>query len=136
MSQMKFLEDESRRLKRMFVELNMQADLLREALGKSETASSATRAGLEGGGDEGGPHRDGLPGVRGQLDLFLLQLEARPRERADRRAAGRAGPRLQGLGVRLVVPVSGQREGARLEPQAGPPDLLRAGTEPMDQAPA
>lgn len=34
MSQMKALEDESRRLKRMFANLSMQADLLKEALGK------------------------------------------------------------------------------------------------------
>ena len=34
MSQMKALEDENRRLKRMFADLSMQADLPREALGK------------------------------------------------------------------------------------------------------
>lgn len=34
MSQMKSLEDENRRLKRMFADLSMQADLLKEALGK------------------------------------------------------------------------------------------------------
>jgi putative transposase len=33
-SQMKALEDESRRLKRMYADLSMQADLLKEALGK------------------------------------------------------------------------------------------------------
>jgi putative transposase len=33
-SQMKALEDENRRLKRMFADLSMQADLLKEALGK------------------------------------------------------------------------------------------------------
>ena len=33
-SQMKSLEDENRRLKRMFADLSMQADLLKEALGK------------------------------------------------------------------------------------------------------
>ena len=34
MSRTKALEDENRRLKRMFADLGMQADLLREALGK------------------------------------------------------------------------------------------------------
>ena len=34
MSQMKALEDENRRLKRKFADLSMQADLLKEALGK------------------------------------------------------------------------------------------------------
>jgi putative transposase len=33
-SQMKTLEDENRRLKRMYADLSMQADLLKEALGK------------------------------------------------------------------------------------------------------
>ncbi len=33
MSQMKALEDKTRRLKRMFADLGIQADLLREALG-------------------------------------------------------------------------------------------------------
>jgi putative transposase len=34
MSQMNALEDENRRLKRIFADLSMQADLLKEALGK------------------------------------------------------------------------------------------------------
>lgn len=41
MSQMKALEDENRRLKRMF------ADLLKEALGKSSAANSTPRVGRE-----------------------------------------------------------------------------------------
>ena len=35
MSQMKALEDENRRLKSMFTDLSMQADLLQEALGQN-----------------------------------------------------------------------------------------------------
>uniref|UniRef100_A4WSE6 Integrase, catalytic region n=1 Tax=Cereibacter sphaeroides (strain ATCC 17025 / ATH 2.4.3) TaxID=349102 RepID=A4WSE6_CERS5 len=134
MSQMKALEDENRRLKRMFADPSMQADLLREALGKSDAASSAPRVGREGGGDEGGQHRARLPGVRGQRDLFPLQPEARRRERDDRRSAGRADECPQDLGLRAVFPAPAQREGACLEPQAGPPDLLRAGAEPAHQA--
>jgi len=34
MSEMKSMEDENRRLKKMFAELSMQNDLLKEALGK------------------------------------------------------------------------------------------------------
>ena len=33
-SQMKAIEEENRRLKRMYADLSMQADLLKEALGK------------------------------------------------------------------------------------------------------
>ena len=39
MSQMKSLEDENRRLKRMFADLSMQAELLKEALGKNDAAN-------------------------------------------------------------------------------------------------
>jgi putative transposase len=35
-SQMKAMEDENRRLKRMYADLSMQADLLKEALGKKQ----------------------------------------------------------------------------------------------------
>ena len=72
MSQMKALEDENRRLKRMFADLSMQADLLKEALGKSDTASSAPRTGREGGGDEGRQYRAGLPGLWRERDLLSL----------------------------------------------------------------
>ena len=37
-SQMKALEDENRRLKKMYAEMSMQNDLLKEALGKSAEA--------------------------------------------------------------------------------------------------
>ncbi|HHX90286.1 MAG TPA: IS3 family transposase [Paracoccus sp.] len=43
MSQMKAMEEENRRLKRMFADLSMQADLLREALGKKLTRPAARR---------------------------------------------------------------------------------------------
>jgi len=72
MSQMKALEDDNRRLKRMFADLGMQADLLREALGKSDAANSAPGVGREGSGDEGGQHCAGLSCVRRQRDLFPL----------------------------------------------------------------
>ena len=39
-SQMKSLEDENRRLKRMFADLSMQADLLKEALGKKGSVAN------------------------------------------------------------------------------------------------
>ena len=66
MSQMKALEGENRRLKRMFADLSMQADLLKEALGKNSAASSTPRVGRAGGGNEGGQHSAGLPGFWGQ----------------------------------------------------------------------
>lgn len=72
MSQMKVLEDENRRLKRMFADLSMQAELLKEALGKNNTASSTPGVGRECGGDEGDQHRAGLPDIWRQRDLLSL----------------------------------------------------------------
>ena len=46
-SQMKSIEDENRRLKKMFAELSMQNELLKEALGKNRPAISAPRDGRE-----------------------------------------------------------------------------------------
>ena len=40
-SQMKAIEEENRRLKRIYADLSMQNDLLKEALGKSRSAISA-----------------------------------------------------------------------------------------------
>jgi putative transposase len=42
-SQMKALEDENRRLKKMFAEMSMQAELLKEALGKKVNRPSIAR---------------------------------------------------------------------------------------------
>ena len=44
-SQMKTMDDENRRLKKMFAELSMQNELLKEALGKNRSAISASRDG-------------------------------------------------------------------------------------------
>ena len=45
------MAQENRRLKRMFADLSMQADLLREALGKSDAASGTPNVGGESRGD-------------------------------------------------------------------------------------
>ena len=44
-SQMKAMDDENRRLKKMFAELSMQNELLKEALGKNRSAISVSRDG-------------------------------------------------------------------------------------------
>jgi putative transposase len=45
MSEMKAMAEENRRLKRMYAEMSMQNDLLKEALGKSVEAVSTQRDG-------------------------------------------------------------------------------------------
>ncbi len=85
MSQMKAMEDENRRLKRMYADLSMQADLLKEALGKKATGPSIARKvnacicrgstprdGPECCGATWGKHRLGLPGLWGERDLLSL----------------------------------------------------------------
>ena len=49
-AQTKAIEDENRRLKKMFAELSMQNELLKEALGKNRSAISTPRDGRNGGG--------------------------------------------------------------------------------------
>ena len=66
MSQMKALEDENRRLKRMLLISACRLTCFERRLERSDAASSAPGVGREGGGDEGGQHRAGLPGVWGQ----------------------------------------------------------------------
>ena len=46
-SEMKDMAEKNRRLKRMYAEMSMQNDLLKEALGKNVKAVSATRDGHE-----------------------------------------------------------------------------------------
>jgi putative transposase len=59
-SQMKAIEDESRRLKRMYADMSMQNDLLKEALGKSRSAISTPGDGRESGGTAGRQHCAGM----------------------------------------------------------------------------
>ena len=50
-SQMKALEDENRLLKKMYAERSRQAELLKEALGKNDTAVSTPRDGRKSSGN-------------------------------------------------------------------------------------
>jgi putative transposase len=60
-SQMKALEDENRRLKKMYAEMSMQAELLKEDLGKSDPASPTPGSGRERGGATRCQYCAGLP---------------------------------------------------------------------------
>lgn len=103
-SQMKALEDENRRLKLMHSDLGMQADLLKEALGKSDWAISAQGDGRQGCGASRGRHRTGVPGVQCRRDVQAPQLahiRVRPRSELGCRAARRRG-RQQVSGVAAI----------------------------------
>ncbi len=63
-SEMKDVAEENRRLKRMYAEMSMQNDLLKEALGKSAEAFSKARDGHEGSRAGWCQYRVGVPCVR------------------------------------------------------------------------
>ena len=75
-SQMRSIEDENRQLKKMFAELSMQNELLKEALEKNRPAIPTPRDGRDCSGAARGQHCAGLPDVRCQLDLSSLQPAA------------------------------------------------------------
>ena len=76
-TQMKTIEDENRRLKKMFAELSMQNELLKKVLGKNRPAISTLRDGRNCSGASRGQHCAGLPNPWGQRDLLSLQPEAK-----------------------------------------------------------
>ncbi len=80
MARMKELDEENKRLKKVYAEKSMQNDLLQEALGKSGEAVSTQRDGRMGGTASIRKHRDGLPGVPHQRDLLSVSTEAQRRE--------------------------------------------------------
>jgi putative transposase len=105
-SQMKALEDENRRLKKMYAEMSMQAEL------------STPRDGRESSGVARGEHCACLPHLRGQRDLLSLQRQAERRERADRRSPDRTDAGEEDLGLWPVLRLSAECPRTSLEPQA------------------
>jgi len=79
-SQMKAMEEENRRLKRMHADLSMQAYLLKEALGKSDGAISTPRDGRACSGATRGQYRLGLPSLWCPRDLLSSWPQAACRE--------------------------------------------------------
>jgi putative transposase len=71
-SSMKAMEDENRRLKKMFAEPSMQNELLREALGKNRPAISTPRDGRDSGGKAGRQRCAGVPDVWRERDVLSL----------------------------------------------------------------
>ena len=76
MARMKELDEENKRLKKMYAEKSMQNDLLQEALGKSGEAVSKTRDGRMGGALPIRRHRYGVQGVLDQRDMLSISAKA------------------------------------------------------------
>ena len=70
MSEMKAMADENRRLKKMYAEMAMQNELLKDALGKSSKAISQTRVGQRGCSVKGRQCCAGMPCIRYQRNLL------------------------------------------------------------------
>jgi putative transposase len=75
-AEMKDMADQNRRLKKMYAEMRMQNDLLKEALGKSAKAVSAQRDGRERGRPPWCQYCSGLPYVQHQRVLLSLRAQA------------------------------------------------------------
>lgn len=71
-SRMKELEEENRRLKKMYAEAQMSTDILKEALGKNGEAISASRDGPVGGDEQRPKHPTGLCRFPDQRNLLSL----------------------------------------------------------------
>ena len=76
MARMKELDEENKRLKKMYAEKSMQNDLLKEALGKSGEAIPAQGDGRMGGTVSIHQHRFGVSGVQHQPDLLSVSAKA------------------------------------------------------------
>ncbi|GGO38364.1 hypothetical protein GCM10010991_35520 [Gemmobacter aquaticus] len=117
----------------MLADLSMQADPLREAIGKSDAARSAPRSGREGGGDQGGSIALSCRALGVSETCFRYSPK---RDGQDEIIADL----LAGLGnvhkswFWPVFPAPSEGERACLEPEAGPPDRLRTEPEPAEQA--
>jgi hypothetical protein len=77
MAKMKALEDENRRLKKMYVDEKLKAEILQEAI-------STAGDGLQGSCREGSHDRAGVRRVCDQRELLPLPTEAAAGERSDR----------------------------------------------------
>lgn len=116
MARMKELEAENARLRKMYVEEKIKAEIVAEALAKKTEAIYPPRDGQRRSSEPGcvGPAR--MRGIWCKPDMLPLRAAAQCRERADCRLAATADRQSSQLGLWAVFPVPAQREGLRLEP--------------------
>jgi putative transposase len=80
MARLKELEDENRRLKKMYAEERLKAEIVQEALQKSGEAILPSRDGAPGSRTQRHEHTLGVSGVWHQPDLLPLSGKAVSRE--------------------------------------------------------
>lgn len=133
-SEMKQLQVENARLKRMYADVSMQNELIKEALENSSEAVSTTRDGRLCNRNAARQHRSGVPGFWPQPAVFSLSADFGLRECGDCRLAAGFDERATQMGVWAVLSVSAQRQKFWVESQKSLPDLLRTGAEPAHKA--
>ena len=133
MARMKELEEENCRLKKMYVEERLKAEIVAEALTKNGSAISAAGDGAMGRVGAVSHGQAGVPGIWHWPDLLRIQSEAGRGKQPHCRLAGTADEQSAQLGLRPVLPVSAQRERLQMEPQARLQNLPRTRAEPADQ---
>lgn len=94
MARMKELEDENRRLKKMYAEERLKAEIVAEALTKSGRAISSAGDGATGCSATGSQGLPGMSGIWHQQDLLPLQGQVGRRKQHHRRLAGPADEQL------------------------------------------
>jgi putative transposase len=83
-SQLKELQDENRRLKKMYADAQLSAELLKEAMAKNGEAISTPGDGPMGGGERSHEYPARLPDVRTERDRLSLPSQGARGECANR----------------------------------------------------
>ena len=86
MTRLRKLEEENRRLKKMYAEERLKAEIIQEAMEKSGEAISAARDGPARSSFRSGQHQTGLPSLRCQHYLLSLPASAVFGKRRNRRS--------------------------------------------------
>jgi len=123
-ARLKELEEENRRLKKMYAEERLKAEIVAEALKKSGIAISTTRNGAMGSARQGCQHSSRIPGVWHQPDLLSVSSKAVFREQRDCRLVIRltANQRNWGFGLCFLY--------LRIKPKKR---LVRENPEPLSE---
>lgn len=72
MARLRELEEENRRLKKMYAEERLKAEIIQEAMANSGEAIAATRDGAGSGSLRSVQHQAGVPGLRRQHHVLSL----------------------------------------------------------------
>ncbi len=116
MTRMRELEEENRRFKNLYIEAQIKADIVAEALGKNSKAISPTQGGQMGSRAERPGRSAGVRGVWPERERMSLSAQAQCGEHQDCRVVAAADGESTELGLWSLLPVFAQRGRLSLEP--------------------